>query len=1339
MKELSEATKMLKTMAQQHAETTHRGENPGLADRRAKCHQLFRLTRSGVDSTYEWYKDRIERRVQGTCKWVLETDIYRTWSEQETGPLLISADPGCGKSVLAKYLIDNVLPRPNTTICYFFFKEPDQITVRQALCALLHQLFCSNGALIEHALPQYERDGEKLIDSTASLWIVLDKVVQDPRAGSIIIVLDALDEFGEDLSDLMKHIESHCCEAKKRNGELKYLLTGRPYEQILSSFRGSFNNHFQVNIPGENESEAISQEVNLVIRERVQGLAKQKNLSENLKNHLGKQLLSTEHRTYLWVYLVFDHLQKELWKKTERGIMLAIKTLPKSVHDAYSRILSKSKEDNIVRKALAIILVAQRPLTVAEMNVALNLEPGVQSLDEIDLESDEDFVGRLRAWCGLFISVYKGRIDFLHQTAREFLLGNVSTSTITTGDLRWCRYFTLQKAHAELATLCVHFLSLLKTDARNLMNKQPYTDPSERARVFTRFAVEDWCFHFCEASFSDEDAKVVQLALSLCDSSSELFDTWFQMYCELAHENPGFTTVLEVASFLGLRATVKSLLREGVDVEARDTVHNRTPLLWAIRRGHSEIAQMLLNAGADANTERISGETALRAAIHLGDQDLVEMLLCKGADFKKHEKEHVSILEAAVSSKAAFPIVKLLLDQGVNPDARHEHFGSVLALAAHRHNADIVGLLLKKGAIVDQPSGDYGTALGAAASSNPWSSDQDTIHLLLDNGADVNAKGKWYGPPLCAAAHAGNKATFETLLQRGADVSIPGGKFGTALGAAAHGGSEEIINLIIALGADIDQSIDGYGNALNVALYSNEQSAVQLLIEAGIDIHKEGGDCNNALGYAAYSENISMVEQLLVKGVSMHVGGYFFANILAVAAYIGDKEIVELLLGRRADLHQKGGLYCNAVGAAACGDRGEMVMFLLDRGADLYVRNKDGSTLLNLAAGLRCNNTVKILLENGIDVNTANTGGWTPIFSASEKGHLSIVKTLLSNGATFTTEKYGWSPLMVAADRGHLLVVCYLLDHEATMGITCDGQTPLHRASMKGHANVAKVLLKYGADVSCQDRAGQIALQCATSASHADVVALLLEAGADPTTVTSYGHDALSFAVSTSHVDCAKILMRAYKSTGGLHRVLGTVANLIAFYGHTALLQDLQETYPEYLYTVEPQGRTPLLLAAASGCFETYMWVISHGFDASAIDAKGDSLLCFAASGGSLSILNHVIDNRTDSDPQGGPWTPLHWACRVGKADIVERLISLGRQSEIVTIPDNDETWSPLAIAYFHGHKDLLDQLSERSQNVLRVPGNGQATISNVHGGTNCDGCYKVSCAVVNPIEVWFI
>lgn len=166
---------------------------------RNQCLQLFRLTVRDEDTTYERYKNSVKDWVEGTCQWFLQQNHFKEWLKQDSGPLIVSADPGCGKSVLARYLVERVLPQ-SSTICYFFFKEQDQNKVFQALCALLHQLLYQKDFLIDHAIPYFRKDGANLINSTQSLWAILGNAVKDPRAGPIIFVLDALDECAE--SDL---------------------------------------------------------------------------------------------------------------------------------------------------------------------------------------------------------------------------------------------------------------------------------------------------------------------------------------------------------------------------------------------------------------------------------------------------------------------------------------------------------------------------------------------------------------------------------------------------------------------------------------------------------------------------------------------------------------------------------------------------------------------------------------------------------------------------------------------------------------------------------------------------------------------------------------------------------------------------------------------------------------------------------------------------------------------------------------------------------------------------------------------------------------------------------
>ena len=81
--------------------------------------------------------------MPGTCEWFTTHGKFHKWHQSSpddpAGLLWVSADPGCGKSVLTRYLVDDLLLNDNTrTVCYFFFKDdfPDQRSAAGALAAL---------------------------------------------------------------------------------------------------------------------------------------------------------------------------------------------------------------------------------------------------------------------------------------------------------------------------------------------------------------------------------------------------------------------------------------------------------------------------------------------------------------------------------------------------------------------------------------------------------------------------------------------------------------------------------------------------------------------------------------------------------------------------------------------------------------------------------------------------------------------------------------------------------------------------------------------------------------------------------------------------------------------------------------------------------------------------------------------------------------------------------------------------------------------------------------------------------------------------------------------------
>jgi hypothetical protein len=664
-----------------------------LSEKQAKVLQLFRLTKSTKDATYEWYKERTTERLEGTCMWFLHHPHFQEWQRKASGPLLVSADPGCGKTVLTKYLIDHVLPE-SSTVCYFFFKDQVQNTVRKALCALLHQLFLRKPCLLVHAMEQYGKDGSGLVDSTSSLWRVFENAVQDASAGSVTIVLDALDECADsEMKDLMRNMEIQVRNSESYNGKLKVVMTTRPYEHIVSDFHDLFKASPSIHIPGEDELDAIGQEVNCVIRHRVDQFAEKRRLSEEVKICLQDQLLKMEHRTYLWVYLVFDYLDNYHFKRTTRGMAAMFDSLPKSVNQAYEQILNKSSDRTKVQKVLAIILAATRPLTLLEMSIAMEVDEKTQSIDDLDLEQEQDFKSRLRSWCGLFVSIHHGKIYFLHQTAREFILAEQSSPNAVLQQGRsWHGFITMRDADTVLAECCVRFISIFDRLTTNQVGEF-------KSNGFLHYSAEFWALHLRESSIcDDEEAAIAPLAFNLSDPDTKVYVMWWNIYEGDTTMSLQFEERLNVACYFGHVASVKRALATGADVNAEELDFG-SALYSASTQGHEQVVKLLLNNGAEINAMNGHQGSALQGASSWGRKKIVELLLDKGADINAQGGYKGTALSIA-SAEGDEQFVKLLLDKGADVNAEGRSFGSALQAALSNGHEQIARLLIDKGANV---------------------------------------------------------------------------------------------------------------------------------------------------------------------------------------------------------------------------------------------------------------------------------------------------------------------------------------------------------------------------------------------------------------------------------------------------------------------------------------------------------------------------------------------------------------------------------------------------------------------------------------------------------------
>ena len=285
--------------------------------------------------------------MEGTCLWALQSAEYTRWSESSCNNLLwVSADPGCGKSVLSRSIIEDrfEISSPEVTICYFFFKDNDeQNHLASALCSVLHQLFSQRPQLLRHAIPSWEMNGENLRQEVDEMWRIFTTAVLSDELCKTICIFDALDECRE--IDQIRPIEKlqsfhRLSHPRTQNNWLKVLVTSRPYDGIQNSFRAITDSFPHLHLKGEKENDQIHQEIDLVMKMRVKELAERAALSQDTEQQLKQQLLQMEHRTYLWLHLAMDDIQSTL-EDSLRPAEEPIQVIPRSVYEAYEKILSR--------------------------------------------------------------------------------------------------------------------------------------------------------------------------------------------------------------------------------------------------------------------------------------------------------------------------------------------------------------------------------------------------------------------------------------------------------------------------------------------------------------------------------------------------------------------------------------------------------------------------------------------------------------------------------------------------------------------------------------------------------------------------------------------------------------------------------------------------------------------------------------------------------------------------------------------------------------------------------------------------------------------------------------
>jgi len=419
------------------------------------------------------------------------------------------------------------------------------------------------------------------------------------------------------------------------------------------------------------------------------------------------------------------------------------------------------------------------------------------------------------------------------------------------------------------------------------------------------------------------------------------------------------------------------------------------PLYYAALCGFRGLVEHLLTAHPqDLNAEGGDWGAPLNAALGEGHLDIALFLLDRGADGENMGKK--TGLYSASSSGYA-DVVRSLIDRGADLNAICE--GHVedphveltpLHVAIRNERLDIAILLLERGADTEARGSEDQTAL-YMASSHGYA---DVVRSLIDHGADLNAICKDFDEhcwdvkwaPLHVAIDCGRRDIALLLLERGADTETRGSVNQTALFKASSQGYADVVRSLIDRGADLNAICESYDDQhwngadfvhwtpLHVAIHKKHRDVVILLLERGADMETRNSDDQTALYMASTRECADIVRQLISHGADL--------NAKCEDWRLWPDEV------KLTPLH-----------FASWNGITPILRILLEHGADPNASDNVGKTALHLASPGRRITDVELLLEYGANVDVRDEYGWTPLHEAAHHLNLQGVVALLNRGA----------------------------------------------------------------------------------------------------------------------------------------------------------------------------------------------------------------------------------------------------------------------------------------------------------------------------------------------------
>jgi ankyrin repeat protein len=182
----------------------------------------------------------------------------------------------------------------------------------------------------------------------------------------------------------------------------------------------------------------------------------------------------------------------------------------------------------------------------------------------------------------------------------------------------------------------------------------------------------------------------------------------------------------------------------------------------------------------------------------------------------------------------------------------------------------------------------------------------EVVGLLLEEGANVNARDEDTWTPLHRGAQYGHIGVVRLLLEKGANINVQTVRTRqTALHLATREGHVEVVRLLLDKGANVSAQKDHGSTLLHFATRFGHIDAVRVLLEKGANVDQTDDDGLTSLHTAANSGRVDVVALLLEKRPNVNARDKGRGTPLHYAASRGFVDVVRLLLDNGADAEAK--------------------------------------------------------------------------------------------------------------------------------------------------------------------------------------------------------------------------------------------------------------------------------------------------------------------------------------------------------------------------------------------------------------------------------------------------